>query len=686
MDRFHSILAAVQRAETGQSLSGRKSPASAMCKVLEEVSALYSWDRPAIYSPVKKGKNAEHKLGNCVVIVTKLPEDLTEVDKFLGAGTKKKKPTVCEVVDSLISKNVRNQFRGKPNIALHILDTGESVGGEKAEVINLFNKALKEMRGGVLPVSSMSTLFNTKMETNRICSTLVCTSRSTESAPSSVVLQGHLAEVGLPNKLVDKSYVQEEVLVGEQRLFLEFKTCGIDMNGIESRGFIRSTFFKAGQMWSHTVTVWSDRSPAFGAILLYLQHSGHCLLMENMNNIMAVMFYQTDTSAVICTMDKVESHFYHMLLSLDSHTPTIALTEEVDHLLKKIAALQFSPCKKPEFIPTQVNSNFDVSVLENWRLPDNPAPTIFNSLKAARAALSHQNGTYHKLMLGVRESYTTRGVIKGDKNTATTQDASTTEPVTGKFEKKPLTLSTSSKVSFASSGNRDMNKSKGSKLNLCRGEVLRQLGERNRNSFADTGDGKSREIDSATFVKESVLGAKARAAADLIGKMGDPANGIDDLIDNFAAIKNVVVTGTDNLVLAGYAEACVSVLLKHFDKVGVCKTSLEEVVTTKLLLDVSTVARLYSSDPKMRVAQHKVQVLLRAEVHWLLANQIMQEQYEDSMLTHIRQISLHGGHNLMRKFLSLVLTECYIDRQPELLLLLYDELDQEPPRQLTMLL
>ena len=110
--------------------------------------------------------------------------DLTEVDKFLGAGTKKKKPTVCEVVDSLISKNVRNQFCGEPNIALHILDTGESVGGEKAEVINLFNKALKEMRGGVLPVSSMSTLFNTKIETNRICSTLVCTSRSTQSAPS----------------------------------------------------------------------------------------------------------------------------------------------------------------------------------------------------------------------------------------------------------------------------------------------------------------------------------------------------------------------------------------------------------------------------------------------------------------------------------------------------------------------
>ena len=52
VDRFDSILAAVQRAKAGESLSGRKSPASAMCKILEEVCALYSWDRPAI----KKGE------------------------------------------------------------------------------------------------------------------------------------------------------------------------------------------------------------------------------------------------------------------------------------------------------------------------------------------------------------------------------------------------------------------------------------------------------------------------------------------------------------------------------------------------------------------------------------------------------------------------------------------------------
>ena len=39
----------------------------------------------------------------------------------------------------------------------------------------------------------------------------------------------------------------------------------------------------------------------------------------------------------------------------------------------------------------------------------------------------------------------------------------------------------------------------------------------------------------------------------------------------------------------------------------------------------------------------------------------------------------------MTEFLSMVLTECYVDRQPELFSVLYDELDQERPRQLAML-
>ena len=46
-----------------------------------------------------------------------------------------------------------------------MLDTGEGMGGERGEVVQLFNRALKEMRGGwVLPLTSLSTLIGTKEE------------------------------------------------------------------------------------------------------------------------------------------------------------------------------------------------------------------------------------------------------------------------------------------------------------------------------------------------------------------------------------------------------------------------------------------------------------------------------------------------------------------------------------------
>merc|ERR1719318_2474726 len=318
--------------------------------------------------------------------------------------------------------------------------------------------------------------------------------------------------------------MQGQVRVGKEVFGVEFVKCGVEMSELESRGFIRNTFFKAGQKWKESFSVWSDKSPTFSAVLLYLQNSGQCLIMENKDNIMAAMFYKNDSSAYFCIMDKVESHFYHLLLSLDSHTPTVTLTDDINTLLTDINTLQFSPSKKHVVTPEPVTAQFDMSILESWRLPDIPVPQVMTSLKAASASLTSKNSSYHKLMLGVRESYTSRSVMKGEKmkfdNEARVIPNSSKPDVTaGKLEKKLSTMSTSSTVSIGSSGAREASKAKGGRLNLSRGEVLRQLGERKKSSVTETGDGKNEEIDSATFVKETVLGSKAKAAADLVLKM-----------------------------------------------------------------------------------------------------------------------------------------------------------------------
>ena len=331
MARFDSILAAVQKTKPGDSLVGHKTQSAALCKVLEEVSTLYSWDRPALHSLVKKGRKGEQKLGNAVVVVTRLPEDMKELNRFLGTGDRNKKPTVREVVETIRSKKIKSQFSGELNIALHIVDTGEGIGGERREVAQLLNKALKEMRGGVIPLSSLSKLFGTIVDSDSQCSTLLCSSRSIQSMSSSAAVRAHLAEVSMSSKKVlDKKFMQEQVKVGERVLGVEFVTCGLKLSELESRGLIGNTFFKPGHKWKESFSVWSDNSPELSSVSLYLQHSGQCLVMENKDNIMAVMYYQTESSAFFCIMDRVESHFYHMLLSLDSHIPTITLNEEIN--------------------------------------------------------------------------------------------------------------------------------------------------------------------------------------------------------------------------------------------------------------------------------------------------------------------------------------------------------------------
>ncbi len=49
-----------------------------------------------------------------------------------------------------------------------------------------------------------------------------------------------------------------------------------------------------------------------------------------------------------------------------------------------------------------------------------------------------------------------------------------------------------------------------------------------------------------------------------------------------------------------------------------------------------------------------MQVLLRVEVYWLLANQTTVEKFEEAMLEHLRQISFHDSPGAMANFLRVM--------------------------------
>ena len=78
----------VQRTKESDDTVGLLSQAAAMCKALEDVCTQYSWDRPVLHSPVKKGSDRPMNLVNSVVVVSKLPGDWADMCQYIGVEEK----------------------------------------------------------------------------------------------------------------------------------------------------------------------------------------------------------------------------------------------------------------------------------------------------------------------------------------------------------------------------------------------------------------------------------------------------------------------------------------------------------------------------------------------------------------------------------------------------------------------
>ena len=240
-----------------------------------------------------------------------------------------------------------------------------------------------------------------------------------------------------------------------------------------------------------------------------------------------------------------------------------------------------------------------------------------NNVKSVVNTETNQQSEFYKMMMSVRDSYTARAGIRGEPEKEK------------KFDRKPSALSNASTVSV-NSGGKEVGNIKGRK-SLSRGEMLRNMSGINRScSVAEPEENKKDATEAVLQAeKESLIHGKTESASEFEERIGDHGTNTESLINTLSEILKDVTKSPEDVVLAGYSEACISVLLKHLDTSGVSKASLEDVVTSRLLLDPSSVARLAGEDTGLRAAHHKVQVLLRAEVHWLLASQVSHYHHFD---------------------------------------------------------
>ena len=95
-------------------------------------------------------------------------------------------------------------------------------------------------------------------------------------------------------------------------------------------------------------------------------------------------------------------------------------------------------------------------------------------------------------------------------------------------------------------------------------------------------------------------------------------------------------------------------------------------IEDNFLVDSQTIGtRKTSLVTANRVRDHKLQVLYRMEIHWLLASQEKQRRIESGILAHLRQVSIWemetSGPEEMAKFMNECVTRNYINHSSDLL-------------------
>ena len=483
-------------------------------------------------------------------------------------------------------------------------------------MFQLYNKALKDFKGGVLQLSSL--VSSPAPVPVKGSSVLRASSAPPPALPASSLLSSHLAESSLPAKLLERNYYGHGDLSlrpDQPGLQLEYVAgAGLPLTGLATLGVVEVEMFSDVSSWVQVASVWSrnHHDTRLVSLLTYLEHSSQCLVMEDRERQVLVLFPHSSFTGIIGILDQLESHFYHKQMSNTFSLPLITNNQEIQSILEKIKPPKFSPCKKSGTRHIERMPKWDPTSLESWRFPDRAEKNFVNTLKSFEKMETSQQSEYFKLMMSVRDSYTARpGIVA--------------EPGRGegkKFDRKASALSNASTVTV-SSGSREGGTR--TRKSLSRGEMLRNMSGVNRTCpVADSEDLNKKDATEAVLLaeKETLIQAKTESASEFEENIGDHGTNTESLISTLTEILRQITKDPEDVVLAGYSEACISVLLKHLDTSGVSKSSLEDVVTSKLLLDPASVARLAGEDTSLRAAHHKVQVLLRAEVHWLLASQV----------------------------------------------------------------
>ena len=248
---------------------------------------------------------------------------------------------------TLWMQSLKNKFTGELNISLHILNSIED--DFNPDIILLFNKALKDFKGGVLQLSSLSSSG---------CSTnashpILQPSKDTCSLPTTCIFMCHLSESSMPIKMLERNYYGQGELTLDNNVVIKVEYVSNIQSrqlssGLTGLGVTGVKMFGSVHRWQQCLCVWSQdhHDHSLVSLLTYLQHCQQCLVLEDSNQQILVMFPNSRFTGTIGSLDKVESHFYHKQMSHQFSISKISNKPEIESIVDNIEPIQFSLCKK----------------------------------------------------------------------------------------------------------------------------------------------------------------------------------------------------------------------------------------------------------------------------------------------------------------------------------------------------
>ena len=402
-------------------------------------------------------------------------------------------------------------------------------------------------------------------------------------------------------------------------------------SSLKALAFVESETFPVSQKWTDRYLVWMTRDNFDSRVF---KHQNLSLFVAISDDKFGVVFPVSNTCGVLSLLNRNESDFYSRLLGFNKTEATLpqGIKDSIDS--------NVSDFKLSEVDVKGFDQKYQGNWLEDWMIPENVEP---------RKCASR---TSSKMFRDLQRAY---------------------------LPQPPLQVKSKEMLLEKRMTQRRRSSREDDKKMLSRGAAMMRLGneraELRRASLED-------KITQNGVKADEVFSSKKKDyCLKFDNYLADKPSLIETLMElQIQLLKN---KDCDEVELCALADVTVNAILKKLQSDGQKKQTVEDLIERSFLVNPQTISKRKTSlEISGRIRDHKLQVLYRMELHWLLPSQDKQRRMEDEILAHLRQISIWQSPEEMVKFLNDSVTRNYYQQSSDLLCVLFEELQQPLPSQL----